>query len=131
MSWTEIETHLTSRLLVCSWTSDGSGNVSDSTSTTIAPITGYMTSAIFVPGGTTPTDLYDFEINATMNGGTFAAHRNGADLPAASSVSRDCVNATGISDWIPLVNATLTAVGSNCGAAKTGTILVTIQSLPR
>lgn len=116
MSWTITTTHSSQQEYVCSWTSDGSGNVSDAMTATIR---GFIIGAYFTPGGTTPTNLYDFQLQDERSCDLL---RNGADLSSSATEYREALNYSGTADAIPIMDQKITAVGSNCGASKTGTI---------
>lgn len=127
MPWTATETNRTQREYVCTWTSDGSGNVSDQSA---FHIRGDVIGAYFTPdsGGTQPTNLYDFEIRDESG---YNLLRNGADLSNAGTEYREALNYSGSADLIPIrgTGQKLTAVGTNCGASKGGVIRLLVQEV--
>ena len=96
------------------WTSDASG---DASGTTFTPTRGRILEIHFIPGATTPTDLYDVVVRDV----------NAVDLSIGGGAN--CSNAaTRIAQLYPPVVAngvsTVEVVVSNAGNAKTGTVVV-------
>jgi len=101
------------------WTSTAGGAVSGNAFTVKA---GRLISARFHPGTTTPSDLYDVTLVET--GGV-------ADL--LLGVGADCTNAADVlKQWEPAPfldgSRTLDVVVANAGNAKTGTVILLVQT---
>ena len=98
------------------WTSDASGNVSGNT---VDLRRGHLIQAKFIPGGTTPTDLYDVTL----------LDSDSVDLLAGAGADRAAAAASIVVPTKPtfLEAQTVTPTVANAGNAKTGTIVLYVQ----
>lgn len=102
------------------WTSDGSGNYTES-----MVLRGWLVEIQTDPGATAPTDNYDIKLKDS----------NSVDVLADLALNRD----TATTEFIPTpgsgitilkyLNGTYTFDVSNAGAAKTGTAVLTIKNI--
>lgn len=107
------------------WTSDASGNATDSTDIEVA---GTLGRVVFVPGsgGSQPTDLYD--VTVTGPNGIDVLSGQGANL-SQSTTSEICpgiklYDGTTTSTVPRLINDVLTLNVSNAGVSKSGTVIL-------
>ena len=109
------------RMVTFAWTSTSGGAFSITTS---EQFSGWVCSLETIPGGTTPSDLYDLVLN--NDNGTDLMGGAGADRSATTKEIVLPLNG-GSPVVVPICGTKLTLVGSNAGNAKTGTAYVYIQ----
>jgi len=103
--------------VVFTWTSDGSG---DATATTTETITGLIRTVITNPGATAPTDNYDVYIRDS----------NAANLSAAQCEDRDTANSEAVTLTTPaMISDTMTCVVANAGDTKSGVVTVLVSGV--
>jgi len=90
------------------------------TSATTAILNGVIESVTQIPGGTTPTTLYDVTI--TDANGVDVLCGLGANLSSAVTTYKTKADGLGA-----VVNSALTLNVSNAGSAKTGTTIITLR----
>lgn len=100
--------------VVFAWTSDSSGNA---TATTTDVYSGELVRVLCVPGGTTPSNLYD--VTLTDDNSIDLLYGGGADCSNASNRVLENVGVVS--------NSTLSISVSNAGSAKTGTVIVQMR----
>lgn len=107
------------QLLKFDWLSDGSGDVSATSST--GKYTGCILSVLLVPDGstTTPSDQYD--ITLTDSNSIDLLSGQGANL---SNVNNVLVN----SGLLPLVHDTISLTVAHAGSAKGGLVYIWIEA---
>lgn len=99
------------------WTSDASGDVN---ANTLPIVTGRLIKAELVPGSTTPTDLYDVQLQDANN----------VDLLSGAGGNQSNTSSEVVLFDPPLFHDTpgdLELVVSNAGNAKTGTVYVWVE----
>ena len=106
------------KLIKFSWTSDGSGDASETNDT---ELTGKIIEIVTVPGsgGSQPTDQYDLTI--TDNNSIDISHGNGANRSNASNEYITEANAGAV------VNSKLTITVANAGDTKTGDVYIFVK----
>jgi hypothetical protein len=103
------------------WTSTAGGAVSGNPFSIVA---GRLLSVRFVPGGTTPTDLYD--VTLVDSDGTISS----GDLLSGTGADRSNATSSILSFDPPIYEdgtRTLDVVVANAGASKTGTVVILVQ----
>jgi hypothetical protein len=90
------------------------------TSATTAVLNGEIISVTQIPGGTTPTNLYDVTITDANSVDVLAGL--GANLSNAATTIHTKPDGLGA-----VVNSALTLNVSNAGSAKTGTTIITLR----
>lgn len=110
-------THIYEKYSVA-WTSTAGGAVSGNAFTIVA---GAIVSVRFIPGGTTPSDLYDV---------TLAETSGNSDLLLGQGADRSNANSSILAFDPPFVqdgSRTIDVVVANAGNAKTGTVVILVQ----
>lgn len=115
-------TRSTMTKIVYSWTSTAGGAISIAST---EQITGYVVGLETIPDGTdVPTDLYDLEVRDDYGTDVFNAEANNR-----SSTTKQFVQPIwqGFTVAVPVVSSKLTLVGTNAGAAKSGTAILYVH----